>query len=130
MLFRSFFSSSSSFSFSFFFLFILVRNIFTDRNSRISPVQLVFFPIRNKGCTCIGALTSTVYTGHIGWYGTELTSLLQPPTSRKPKTTSYGHFGWTSPSMINEHYRDSNHYINTSYSHLIIRQLNPQQQPP
>ena len=69
----------------FFFLLLLllflvsVRYAFTGRNSRISPVWPVFFPVRNKGGICTGLLTGTVYTGRTGRYGTKLTSLAGPP---------------------------------------------------
>ena len=78
-----FFSYSSSFSFSFFFLFVLVRNIFTSRNSQISPIQQVFFPIRNKGSTYIGALASTVYIGRTGRYDMKLTSFVKMVIANK-----------------------------------------------
>ena len=47
---------------------------FADTTSTRS-IQLVFFPVRNKGVIYTGALTGTVYTGRTGRYGTELTSL-------------------------------------------------------
>ena len=40
------------------------------------PVWPVFFPVRNRGVDRIGLLASTVYSGRIGWYGTELITLL------------------------------------------------------
>ena len=35
----------------------------------------VFFPVRNRGVIRIYLLTSSVYSGHTGQYGTELTPL-------------------------------------------------------
>ena len=49
---------------------------FTGQNSRILPVRLVFFPVRNKWGICIGLLVGTIYTDRTGMYGTESTSLL------------------------------------------------------
>ena len=66
-------SSSSSFSPSSLFSFLTNETFrvsaqypFTGRNNRIWPVWSVFFPVRNKGVICTGALVGTV---------TELTSL-------------------------------------------------------
>ena len=42
----------------------------------MQPVWPIFFPVRNKGVICTGALTGTIYTGRTGRYGTELTSLM------------------------------------------------------
>ena len=39
------------------------------------PIRLVLFPVQNKGCTCTGALASTLYTGCTGRYNIELASM-------------------------------------------------------
>ena len=68
------------FFFLFFFFFLLVC---TGLKHLYWPKQLDFagttgiFPVQNKGCTCTGALASTVYTSRIGWYGTNMTSLIE-----------------------------------------------------
>ena len=39
-------------------------------------VQLIFFPIRNRGCTYTDALAGMIYTGRTSRYGTRLASLI------------------------------------------------------
>ena len=46
------------------------------------PVWPVFFPVRNRGVERTGLLTGTVYSGHTGRYGTELTTLIHTPTEK------------------------------------------------
>ena len=58
---------------------VSARYPFIGRNNQISPVwpiRPIFFSVRNRGCTCIGALADTVYTGRTSRYSTKLTSLL------------------------------------------------------
>ena len=50
-------------------------SIYRPKQLDFVGMRPVFFLIRNKGVICTGALTGTVYTGCIGRYGTELTSL-------------------------------------------------------
>ena len=50
------------------------RYPFTGQNSKIFPVRLVYFSVRNRGCTCTGALASIVYTGRYGTVSPTLSS--------------------------------------------------------
>ena len=54
---------------------VSARYPFIGRNSRILPVQSVFFLVWNKRVINTGLLASMVYTDHTGQYGTKLTSL-------------------------------------------------------
>ena len=70
----------------FFFFFLLVctnpKHLYRPKQPDFTcmrPVWPVFFPVRNKGYTCTGALIGTVYTGHTDRYSTELTSLHYRP---------------------------------------------------
>ena len=77
------------FFFLFFFFFLLVctnpKHLYRPKQPDFAGtagmrlVWLVFFPVRNKGYTCTGALIGTVYTGHTDRYGTKLTSLHYRP---------------------------------------------------
>ena len=46
----------------------------------------VYFSVRNRGVERTGLLASTVYSGHTGRYGTELTTLHR--TTQEQKKTS------------------------------------------
>ena len=50
------------------------RYSFTGQNSKIFPVRLVYFSVRNRGCTCTSALASIVYTGRYGTVSPTLSS--------------------------------------------------------
>ena len=73
------------FFFLFFFFFLLVctglKHLYRPKQPDFAgtagtrPLRLVFFSVRNKGYTCTGALTGTIYTSHTDRYCTELTSL-------------------------------------------------------
>ena len=79
------------FFFLFFFFFLLVctspKHLYQPKQpdfagmAGMRPVRPIFFPVRNKGCTCTGALTGMVYIGHSGRYGTELTFLSATPST-------------------------------------------------
>ena len=78
-----FFFLASSSSFSCFSPVCIYRPKYPDfaNTAGMQPVQSVFFPIRNKGGICTSLLVSMIYTGRIGRYGTELTSLIVGPFS-------------------------------------------------
>ena len=77
-----------------FFLYRPVRPVPAGiaRNWPVRPVRPVFFPVRNRGVECTGLLASTVYSGHTGRYGTELTTLHR--TTQEQKKTSDEVYIW------------------------------------